>query len=1452
MNAPRKWQFLLILFVVALTIYNVLPTLFYYLQPLKAQVSAEKAERIAEKLEERLTHLEREAKDWVCAYCQLLHLKPQTISQENPQFVDVTFASSEEADQFRARLVRAGSLIPFAPARLSLASQERSDKRVLVQRKIPLSLKKEYFTYVPKSDRTLLLDRLEQIAFALAGQSESAVWLGYLQQGKTPLPLVETLASQINTIEKIFGANSPIAARCAAQFTRGFFANRSAAVQSLIASFDRTRDEMKREKGLLGLEEKGERLRILENQEAHLLNAETYVKSHVTQFAAGRDPWTRGQIREQLETAHRIDLSEQSPFFSALSIDWEREQIVLRIRPDVLFFVQEEKNGEACQRLLIDEISRIAEDSGEELIPGEGEVTIALSKAPNVSGYLVLDQAPLAKAYVEQIQSFLKTFWRPAHPDLQSLPIVDFETYQALPEEQRALCLVVASPLGLSDSAHWERLKTDSLYVFAKGIDRIVKTYEETPHSPWAEVFSSDFRALAEILHSRGFVGYAAINVPGMFAKEGDFLFEKRHFSQDLLEATRENFSLAGTKKYAFLELTDLEHRLLIDNDIETRMHEELVKWKDDYLAAQVSLDPHVRFDIPPPSKSLLWSNLTLSVRKYFRGDEKKIIRWGLDLSGGKTVQIALRDSKRQLVTNDADLKQGMNELHLRVNKMGVSEVSIRQVGHHIVLDFPGSQALSASELIKASTLYFHVVNEKFSPSNLPLAGSVNRFLQEVWNEAFVTKKTSSQEINAIAREHLSPEGKRLRSESASLLWEQGLRLGNEEEAIGSCVDDTLSAIALLRGDDRSEWHGQSHPLLIVMRNWALEGANLENIRTGYEPSKGNFLSFETRSSYLNHDGQKVQPKEALFAWTSRYSKEGVAGSSLENYSQGRGWRMAVILNDSVISAPTLDSPLKESAMISGSFSQREVSQLAADLKAGSLSFTPHILSEKNVSPELGAADRLKGITATIIALLLVVVSMILYYRFAGLIASVAVLFNLLILWATLQNLGAALTLAGLAGVILTVGMAVDANVLVFERVKEEFARSANIASALSAGYKRAYSAILDSNITTIIAALILLQFDAGPIKSFAVNLIIGIASSMFTALFMTRFYFTRWVQNPKHTALSMADWIRSTSVDFLKKAKLAVVCTMLIVAIGSALLFAKRSSVFGLDFTGGYAVEIELTPHTEIGYVQAAEGALLASGASLNDFQVRVLDSPHHLRFLLGTTFELPGKPFYQMQQDTDGKNPRIAWVVDALQRQGLALPSHVYASLESNWTAMSGQMSDGMRNSALLGLAIALLCIFIYLAFRFEYPFAAAALLCLFCDVFVAVAFIGWLFFLGVPIQIDLNTIAALMTIIGYSLNDKIIVFDRIREELYKGTGKSLRAVINTSLNATLSRTTITSGTTLLVLVALVLFGGASIFGFSLVMAIGVLFGTLSSWFIAPLLLLLFHKKASLGPLQ
>ncbi len=1389
MDKKRKWQFALILTVILLTIYNILPTLFFYLQPLASPVSKTAAEKYALDIAARVDQLETDSIEWLHSYCDLLGIHPQSIqtAANSPDLLEIKCSKSADIKTLRKFLPRAGLLIPFSPAQLQVVSPSDDPKEILVQRKIglrlsPLAKNDALFTYIPKMEddalsfkyRSLIQDRLRSIADCLTSP------VSFSEQ-KNPL----ILATSILEIASLYETRPHLAGRLAGRFAK------TADPQKLLAEFATARDGLKAARGKLA--EGATEAPLFEKQELTLASAEAFLKKKAALFSP---PSSTSEFIED-----RIELAKSNPFFKDITIDWNKNQAILHLHTDL----ENGLDSNDVQQLLMDEAARISGLTNETISPTSNGYVIALQQMEGMTGVLTLNLRTLANRQCETLLQTLRSNWRPTHSDLTNLPIVTESEYEHLSSMEKSLCLIVST-------------RGDSLYVTAKGLSHILKAYEGTKETAEMRLLLEDFQNLAQLLQSRGFTAQAGETT----------VFELRKMHAPLLASTRENFKIFGSNPIALLEFSNQEQRIIALNKIETQMHEDLLKWNDEYKSSQVSMNPTARYDVPKPTRNLFWNNLCLNIKKMWRGDEKKILRWGLDLSGGKSVQIELRDHNNQIVTDEADLKQGINELFTRVNKMGVSDVSIRRIGHHIELDFPGSQALSASELVKASSMFFHVVNEKFSTSNPSLAPTIDRFLQEVWNEATVTRKQDPESVQAIAFRQLYSESP---SAAASLLLENGLELSNPtSESGGKSLNDSLSMIAILRES------GHTHPLLVTFRNHVLEGSDLIGVRSNYDPSKGNYLSFDVQGS---------SARAQLFAWTSDFCKERILGTAKEEFSRGNGWRMAVILNGSVISAPTLESPLQGNAQISGSFTQREVTQLASDLKAGSLTFTPKILSEKNISPELGKTDRAKGIFATAAALVLVIISMIAYYRFAGVVASIAVLFNLLILWAVLQNLGASLSLAGIAGIILTVGMAVDANVLVFERMKEEFAISGRISLAIQAGYEKAFSAILDSNVTTIIAALILLNFDAGPIKAFAIAMIIGIASSMFTALFMTRVYFNYWLTNSRHKKLTMANWIRASHFDFLKKAKYAFGIAAVIIAIGGSLLIGKNSTIFGMDFTGGYSLQVELE-QPDANAPEKLTQYLLSHGATSRDFQIRQQHLSTNCQIMLATAMEREGKPFYGLPLISEnGSNPRIDWIAHAFEEAGLPLSSASKLSLEANWTAMSGQMSESMRNNAILGIALAFLGIFIYIAFRFEYKYAIAALLCLLHDVLITLGAVGLLHALKAPVQIDLNTIAAIMTIIGYSLNDTIIVFDRIREDTHLAPNKDMAKIVNHALNATLSRTTITSGTTLLVLVALLIFGGASIFSFALVMTLGVIFGTISSWFIASPLMLFFHRK-------
>jgi SecD/SecF fusion protein len=1507
MEKQKRWQLAVILAVILLTVYNILPTVFFYSKPLKEPINNEMALNVAKQISTRVNDLSQDSIEWVNSYAKNLGINDFTaaIDKLDPRYINVKFSKAQDADLFKRFIAKAGVLIPFAPSQLALGSNfSTANDVVILQRRIgidlPVKEPKNFFSFIEKKQNNEItqeyknfnFDRIEPILTTIGGESYQAKVLEELQANpdndKNLLNAFD-LASKIVLFDKTFSQDKATLKRFYASFTQTNSKEKNKFVPAFENALNQLQLKFQEQETLLTKEQaesaskngftdssKSAELKVLSNKQKTVELAKAIVSRNSDLFNAGSKPLDSTKSITLLESTYDskdtlsrkqiIDFDDLNPFISSLVLDWGNDLLTIELHPDIKEIRTQEGStdtasyfAEQTNQLVFNEIANISRVTSESITPLSNDFVINLNQLNNSSSLLALDLTKVAKVQADQLQETLSNVWQPSSNDLskENYPVSDFDTFKNKSLEDSKLGLVVFAPSTIKQSFP-KGFKTSSIYVIARGFSNLIDQYNLSPNSEQAKLFANDFNQLQQYLGNLGFFGYKAADYGFSPEFKQDYIFELDDYYNYLIKATRENFTVHGSKRFAALEFTDVEQRILTLNRIDDRIHEDLLKWKDAYNTAQVNLNLKARYDVPKPTKSPFWQNVKLSFVKYFRGDDRKVLKWGLDLSGGKTVRIGLREQNGKPVVDPADLNEGVNELYKRVNKLGVSEVGIRVEGKNLILDFPGSQGLSASELIKASSMTFNIVNEKFGINNKALASNVNQFLQEVWNEAVVTNRKNIDEINQIAWKHLGgstdPNAEVIpQSESAKALYENGLRLSgpNSEPATG-VFNDSISQISMFRGDDFASWQGQPHPLIITFYNYAIEGANLENIRTGYDPARGNNLSFSIAGSKVDTSGQKSNPRDELFAWSSQYAQEKIVGTPKEAFSAA-GWRMAVILNGSIVSAPTLNSPLRDHAQMTGHFSQRELNDLAADLKAGSLSYTPKILSEQNVSPELGSQERTSGILAAVLGTLLVIGAMCFYYRFAGIIASVAVIFLLLIMWGVLQNIDAALTLPGIAGIILTIGMAVDANVLVYERIREEFAITNRLPSAVQAGYRKAFSAIVDSNITTVIAAVILLQFDSGPIKGFALTLIIGIVASMFTSLFMTRYFFAGWVQNPKHKSLSMASFINKTNFNFLSRAKAAIIASVLVIVVGGYFLVHERNTILGMDFTGGYTLNVDLPEKLGANYKEEMINALVKGGAKQGDFQVRELNTPHNLRVQLGTNMDQPGHPFYGLPIDYPAdeivysyeKNPRLSWVVDSLKNEGIELSAQELTILEQNWSEMSGQLSDTMRNNALIALAIAMLAILIYITIRFEFKYAISAIIGLAHDVLITMALLGLLHYLGVSIQVDLQVIAAIMTIIGYSLNDTIIIFDRIREDIRILRKLPFSEIVNHALNATLGRTLMTSGTTLLVLLALVIFGGSSIFNFALVMTIGVVVGTLSSLFVAAPLLLYFHNK-------
>ena len=580
----------------------------------------------------------------------------------------------------------------------------------------------------------------------------------------------------------------------------------------------------------------------------------------------------------------------------------------------------------------------------------------------------------------------------------------------------------------------------------------------------------------------------------------------------------------------------------------------------------------------------------------------------------------------------------------------------------------------------------------------------------------------------------------------------------------------------------------------------------------------------------------------------------------LYDADESKAGRVAIVLDDVVQSDPRFRSQhFGGRVRIYGSFKKEEARTLAKILNAGSLKLKALFLSESVIGPSLGDDQIRRGLRAAGIGAAVVLAFMAFYYLFSGLVANLALVLNLLFILGAMAFLNAPLTLPGLAGIVLTIGMAVDANVLINERIREEKARGRALRLAVQAGYERALVTIIDANVTTLITAYILYLFGSGPVRGFAVTLCLGLIASMFTAIFVTRIVVDLAIGRGWAKELRMLRLFGRSHVPFLRLAPVLVLGSVLVLGGGAySLVTAKRERLWGIDFLGGSETQLKFTDSTRIDAVRegiervrvrltaviaAAHAGAAAEGGENAGFydgpEWRVLvEACRKGELPLETDFAFSVQAF----QPTGPGQSREFLVVTLLNETQVRLlklqdvfRAEFVGRLDANdpipRTATVGrQVADEMLGKAAMALLFSLVAIFFYIVFRFEFnpAFGLAAIVALCHDTLIALAACVVL-----QVRIDLTIIAALLTVVGYSLNDTIIVFDRIRENR---TGRRpFGEVADESLNQVLGRTVLTSVTTLAALVALLVWGGGVIRGFAVVMTVGVLVGTYSSIFIA-----------------
>jgi len=551
---------------------------------------------------------------------------------------------------------------------------------------------------------------------------------------------------------------------------------------------------------------------------------------------------------------------------------------------------------------------------------------------------------------------------------------------------------------------------------------------------------------------------------------------------------------------------------------------------------------------------------------------------------------------------------------------------------------------------------------------------------------------------------------------------------------------------------------------------------------------------------------------------------------------------LGIVIDGTLYSAPRINEPIFGGrAQITGSFSRVEAKRLVNVLRSGALPTRVKIEEKRYVAPSLGADSIRSGMKAMIIGGACVLVFMLVYYLLSGVIAKLALMLDMLLLplgmviAAGFLGMGSSggghaislpvLTLPGIAGILLTIGMAVDANVLIFERIREETKLGKRLWTAITAGYDRAFVTILDANVTTLMVGIILFILGSGPIRGFAVTLCAGILVSMYTALVITKLLFALVASHTNVRSIKMLSVVGTTTIDFIAKRKIAAALSVVVIVASCGLLAVRAvqvpGDVFGVDFTGGAAVTYSFVPEEKVSTGEITD-ALTAAGVTARVQYQKELDSQVDTALQIKTGIDL-----------VDGKKPsEIAKTVLAEQ---FAAASYTVAQEDE----VGSQIGDELKKSAVWSIVAALLVIIVYISWRFELGFAIGAIVALAHDVLVT---IGLYSFSGH--QISLPIVAALLTIVGYSVNDTIVVFDRIREDLKLLKKGSFKEICNLSINQTLSRTLLTSFTTLITVVMLLIFGGGAIFDFALALCIGVLVGTYSSIFVATPVVLLWYR--------
>jgi len=803
----------------------------------------------------------------------------------------------------------------------------------------------------------------------------------------------------------------------------------------------------------------------------------------------------------------------------------------------------------------------------------------------------------------------------------------------------------------------------------------------------------------------------------------------------------------------------------------------------------------------------------------------------------------------------DAAVSNSFNVLRNRIDRFGVTQPSIQKLGNsgRILVELPGVKEPERVRKLLQGTASLEFWTTYDNQEIYPYLAEANSLLAQILAEDGSVKDAAD---STKKEEAVKEEVKPATSATDSLLNEEISLNAEDEKALeqykkqnplfavlnpsqargNACIgfaqgSDTAVVNRLLRMPQvRDILPAEFRPMWSVKPSQYVQGGNwfeLIAIKAATRDGKAPLDGGSVTDARVSYSGQGVNQGNPTVSMTM--NAEG-ANTWARLTKDNIGKQIAIVLDGLVYSYPTVQSEITGgSSQISGNFDVDEATDLTNVLKSGKLPAPAKIIQEQVVGPSLGAKSIKAGLISFVIAFLLVLIYMVFFYQGAGLAADVALLCNVLFLFGTLVSFGAVLTLPGIAGLVLTMGMAVDANVIIYERIKEELAAGKGLSKAVADGYSNAYSAIIDGQVTTMLTGIVLFIFGSGPVQGFATTLIIGIITSVLTSIFITRLIFESRIAKGKNITFENSltkNFLKNTHVDFIGKRKYSYIISGILILIALCSMLFKGFT-YGVDFTGGRTYVVRFDKPVTAEEIRSAATKAFDGSVEVKQF---------------GGESQMKITTQYKIDDESSAVDAEVEQMLFNALKPYFADQSMTLSDFTSTLDNPNGIISsdkvgptiaNDMKRDAIIAVLLSLLVIFAYIAFRFKgWTWGLGGVVSLAHTAIIVIGFFS--LFSGIlPFNLDVDQtfIAAILTIIGYAINDNVVIFDRIREMLGLHPKADFKETVNTALNATLTRTVNTSVSTLITMLAIAIFGGESIRGLSVALVLGIIIGTYAS---------------------